>query len=342
LRDHRFGRKAFKDLLPKGSSALLLFQDAPEHTRLRNLLSKVFTASVGADLPSKIERIADCLLAARTELPAMDIISDFATPLPVYVMSDILGVPAEEREPLVLRSREIALGMDGEADPPARARAVAAQNCVADYFRSLIAERSKRPRADLVTRLINAADEEGHRLTESETLDGCELLFFTGHQTTINLIGNGILALLRHPGELQVLREDPTLLSSAVEELLRYESPVQRTGRMTNSAVEMGGKTIPKGSVVLAILGAANRDPSKFVQPDRLDIGRLENRHLAFGFGPRFCLGAMLARLEGAVAIRTLLRLLPSLTLATEPPIWRNSTEIRGLLKLPVSLSPRT
>jgi len=342
LRDQRFGREAFRDLLPADTSASLLFRDPPDHTRLRNLLSKVFTGSLGADLRSKIEQIADGLLAAREELHEMDLISDFAAPLPVYVISDILGAPAEEREQLVLRCREIALGTDGEADSSARARAAAAHDEISKYFRSLMAERSKRPQADLMTRLIHAVDEAGHRLTESETLAVCEMLFFTGHQTTIDLIGNGVLTLLRHPGQLQILRENPTLLSSAIEELLRYESPVQRTGRVTNSAVEMGGKTIPKGRVVLAILGAANRDPSKFEQPDRLHIGRLGNRHLAFGLGPRFCLGAMLARLEGAVAIRALLQRFSSLALTTGSPVWRNSTETRGLLRLPVSLSRST
>jgi hypothetical protein len=180
--------------------------------------------------------------------------------------------------------------------------------------------------------------QEGRdQLAEAEILEVCSLLFFTAYQTTINLIGNGTLALLRHPMELRKLRENPGHLPSAVEELLRYESPVQRAGRIANTDVEIDGKTIPKGAVVLAMLGAANRDPAQFREPDCLDITRRENRHLAFGFGERYCLGALLARLDGNVAIGTLLRRLPKLRLASDPPAWRNSTEIRGLKELSVT-----
>jgi cytochrome P450 len=223
--------------------------------------------------------------------------------------------------------------------PPASAlfqRNAAAQVEIAAYFRSLVADRRQRAQIDLVSRLI-AVEEADDQLTEFELLDLCSLLFFTGHQTTINLIGNGMFALLRHPQEMRRLRDDPDLLPAAVEELLRYDSPVQRTGRMANSAVEIGGKTIPKGAVVLAMLGAANRDPAKFPDPGRLDLTRRENRHLAFGSGARFCLGAQLARLEGNIAIGTLLARLPKLALTSRLPVWRNSTEVRGLQEFPVS-----
>jgi cytochrome P450 len=185
-----------------------------------------------------------------------------------------------------------------------------------------------------LTKLM-ATQEDGSRLTEFELLDICGLLFIAGHQTTVNLIGNGILALLLHPSELRTLRDEPGLLPSAVEELLRYDSPVQRVARMAEANVDLGGKTIPKGAVVLALLGASNRDPGRFAEPDRLDVTRRDNCHLAFGSGDRFCLGAALARLEGQIAINTLLRRLPSLELTDRPRVWRLSTETRGLMELP-------
>jgi cytochrome P450 len=205
-----------------------------------------------------------------------------------------------------------------------------------DYFRDVIAERRQTPRDDLLSRLI-AAEEQGDRLTEGELLITCNLLFVAGHETTVNLIGNGVLTLLNHPEELARLRADPTLLPGAVEELLRYDSPVQRTGRMTNTDVELHGRKIAKGSLVVTAIGAANRDPAHFPDPDRLDITRRDNRHIAFGFGIHFCLGAPLARLEGQIAIGTLLRRMPELRLATSTPEWRESSTLRGLKTLPVT-----
>jgi len=204
-----------------------------------------------------------------------------------------------------------------------------------DYFRGLTPERRQTPRDDLLSLLI-AAEEQGDRLTEGELLLTCNLLFVAGHETTVNLIGNGLLALLNHPDQLAKLRADPTLLPGAVEELLRYDSPVQRTGRITNTDVELAGRKIAKGSLVVTAIGAANRDPAHFPDPDRLDITRRDNRHIAFGFGIHFCLGAPLARLEGQIAIDTLLRRMPGLRLATSTPEWRESSTLRGLKTLPV------
>jgi pimeloyl-[acyl-carrier protein] synthase len=345
LRDLRFGRKAFTDAMganadPAGSgmAASMLFQDPPDHTRLRALVSKAFTPSLVLALREHIQQVADGLLDRVRDADAMDLIADFAFPLPVYVISEILGVPAADRDLFRQCSLDIARGLDSPPASPAFERNAAAQVEITAYFHGLIAERRKCPQTDLVTRLI-AAEVAGDRLTEFELLDLCSLLFFTGHQTTINLIGNGMLALLRHPMEMQRLQNDPDLLPGAVEELLRYESPVQRTGRLANIGVQIGGKTIPKGAVVLAMLGAANRDPAKFLDPDRLDITRRENRHLAFGSGARFCLGALLARLEGNIAIGTLLRRLPKLALTSQTAAWRNSTEVRGLQEFPVTFS---
>jgi pimeloyl-[acyl-carrier protein] synthase len=312
-----------------GMAASLLFQDPPEHTRLRALVSMAFTPSLVPALREHIQHAADGLLDRVQEAGAMDSIADFAFPLPVYVISEILGVPAADRDLFRQWSLDIARGLDS---PPSAAfeRNAAAQLEITAYFRGLIAKRRKRPQTDLVSKLI-AAEAAGDRLTEFELLDLCSLLFLTGHQTTINLIGNGMLALLRHPMELRGLHHDSDLLPGAVEELLRYDSPVQRTGRMANTDLQIAGKTIPKGAVVLAMLGAANRDPARFPDPGRLDVTRRENRHLAFGSGARFCLGAPLARLEGSIAIGTLLRRLPKLALTSGTAAWRNSTEIRGL-----------
>jgi pimeloyl-[acyl-carrier protein] synthase len=344
LRDLRFGRKAFRDAMsassadPAGSgmAVSMLFQDPPDHTRLRTLVSKAFTPSLVPVLREHIQQVADGLLDRVRDVGAIDLIADFAFPLPVYVISEILGVPVADRDLVRQWSLDIARGLDSSPTSPVFERNAAAQVEITAYFRGLIAERRKCPQTDLVTRLI-AAEAAGDRLTEFEILALCSLLFFTGHQTTINLIGNGMLALLRHPMELRRLHDGPDLLPCAVEELLRYDSPVQRTGRMANTGVEIGGKTIPKGAVVLAMLGATNRDPAKFLNPGRLDITRRENRHLAFGSGARFCLGAMLARLEGNIAIGTLLRRLPKLALTSRTAAWRNSTEVRGLQEFPVT-----
>lgn len=269
----------------------------------------------------------------------MDLIGDLAFPLPVIVISELLGVPAADRDRFRRWSLDIARSLDAIAlpvEPEVIERGNAARRALVGYFRDLIAERRQRPQADLLTALI-AAEEQGDTLTEGELLATCVLLLVAGHETTVNLIGNGVLALLRHPGELRKLRAEPGLITSAVEELLRYDSPVQRTGRLAATDVELGGKVIPKGALLSAVLGAANRDPAHFPEPDRLDITRHDNRHLAFGWGIHFCLGAPLARVEGQVAIGALARRLPALALATERPEWRESSALHGLKALPVT-----
>jgi pimeloyl-[acyl-carrier protein] synthase len=210
-----------------------------------------------------------------------------------------------------------------------------------DSFRALAAERRRRPGDDLLSGLVEA-EEAGDRLSEQELLATCVLLYVAGHETTVNLIGNGVLALLRHRAEWRRLRDDPALLPGAIEELLRYDGPVQRTGRIAQEPVEIGGVDIAAGTLVLGLLGAANRDPAHFPDPDRLDVTREEPRHLAFGVGIHYCLGAPLARLEAHVAIQTLLRRCPDLALAPEPPAWRPSSALRGLEALPVTVAART
>jgi cytochrome P450 len=269
----------------------------------------------------------------------MDLIADFASPLPLYVICEMLGVPAADRPRLRKWSLDIARRLDTALAPlgsTASARAMAAHHSLAVYFRGLITERRQHPQADLLTELITAQGEGGI-LSESELLDVCGLLFVAGHETTVNLIGNGMLALLCHPMDLLKLHEDPEILPSAVEELLRWDSPVQRVGRVANTDAVIRRKTIPQGAVVSVILGAANRDPAQFPEPNRLDITRRDNRHLAFGWGARYCLGAALACVGAQIAIGTLLRRLPQLDLASDPPEWRNTIETRGLKQLQVT-----
>jgi cytochrome P450 len=272
----------------------------------------------------------------------MDVIEELAYPLPVTVISELLGVPAGDSETVKEWSRDVARALDAIAlpvGPEVIERGRLATDGMADYFRGLSGERRRHPGPDLLSGLVEA-EEAGDRLSERELLATCILLYVAGHETTVNLIGNGLLALLRHPEERRRLHEDPRLLPGAIEELLRYDGPVQRTGRMAATDIEIGGVPIPKGSLVLGLLGAANRDPAHFAAPDRLDLGRDEPRHLAFGSGIHYCLGAPLARLEAQVAIGTVLRRFPALTLAAERPIWRPSSTLRGLEVLPVALGP--
>ncbi len=349
LRDPRFGRKGFDELLEArfgaepgrpGFATSMLFRDPPDHTRLRTLVSKAFTPRVIEGMRPHIQQIVDALLDEVEDAKVMDVIADLAYPLPVTVICEMLGVPAGNRDTFRQWSLDIARSLDAimlPTDPEVVTRGNAARRELDNYFRGLIAERRRRPQADLLTALI-AAEEQGDKLSEGELLATCILLLIAGHETTVNLIGNGLLALLRHPDQLRRLRDDPALIQTAVEELLRYDGPVQRSGRIPNTDVEIGGKTIPKGSLVSALIGAANRDPAQFPDPDRLDVARSDNRHIAFGWGIHFCLGAPLARVEGQIAINTLLRRKPALTLATETPEWRESSALRGLKALPVSL----
>jgi pimeloyl-[acyl-carrier protein] synthase len=348
LRDPRFGRDGFAPLLeanygPEGAEGNLprsmLMRDPPDHTRLRTLVNKAFTPRVIEGMRSHIQSIVDRLLDRVQGPRTMDIIADLAYPLPVTVICEMLGVPLEDHEAIRGWSSDIARSLDAIgllADPDVVKRGGDARRALGEYFRRLLPERRRNPQADLLSLLI-AAEEQGDRLNEGELLAMCMLLFIAGHETTVNLIGNGLLALLNHPDQLGKLRDDPALIPVAVEELLRYDSPVQRTARITNAEVEIQGRQIPTGSMVVAAIGAANRDPSHFVDPDRLDIARADNRHVAFGFGIHFCIGAPLARVEGQIALATLLRRMPTIALQTAAPDWRESSTLRGLKTLRVS-----
>jgi pimeloyl-[acyl-carrier protein] synthase len=342
LKDPRFGREGFEQILANvyGEGARsMLFRDPPDHTRLRGLVSQAFTPRMIERMRSHIQDIVDRLLDRVQNANAMDVIADLAYPLPVTVICEMLGVPTDAHSGICQWSADLARSVDAigmPTDEEVVKRGRVAQQAMLDYFSDLIPERRQTPRDDLLGLLI-AAEEQGDRLSEGELLITCILLFVAGHETTVNLIGNGLLALLNHPDELAKLRADLTLLPGAVEELLRYDSPVQRTARITNTDVELDGRKIAKGSLVVTAIGAANRDPAHFPDPDRLDITRRDNRHIAFGFGIHFCLGAPLARLEGQIAIDTLLRRMPGLRLVTSAPEWRESSTLRGLKRLPVT-----
>ena len=328
------------DLDVLGDARPFLFLDPPDHTRLRGLVSKAFTPRVVEALRSRIQEIVDDLLDNVAGDGLLEVIHDVAYPLPVTVISEMLGVPPDDHETFKGWSQDLARSLDPEPvpSPDALDRLKKALDSFDDYFRRLIAERRKSPREDLLSSLIEA-EEEGDRLTEVELLATCRLLLVAGHETTVNLIGNGTLALLRHPDQLRKLKDDPSLAGSTVEEVLRYDPPVQLTGRIASEDMEVAGVTVPKGHSVVLLLGAANRDPDQFPNPERFDITRNNDNHLAFGFGIHFCLGGPLARLEGQIALGTLARRFDALELRTEAPEYKENIVLRGLRSLPVAFS---
>jgi len=346
LRDPRFIKEPLAALVaarfgaevPRGVGLSMLDRDPPDHTRLRGLVSKAFTPRVVDGLRSRIQQIVDELITRVQAAGSMDVIEEFAYPIPVNVICEMLGVPLADHERFKGWSLDIARGLDSIWLPPdseVPRRSAASRHGINDYFRGLIAQRRASPRGDLLSALI-AAEEAGDKLNEEELLATCILLLIAGHETTVNLIGNGVLALLRNPGELERLRATPGLITNAVEELLRYDGPVQRTARVASAPATIGGRTIAKGEMVMPFIGAADRDPSQFPDPDRLDLTRADNRHIAFGWGIHFCLGAPLARVEGQIAIDALVRRLPRLELMTDAPEYRQSLTLRGLKTLPV------
>jgi cytochrome P450 len=320
-------------------SRQMLFLDPPDHTRLRGLVNKAFTPRVVEGMRPHIQAIVDDLLGAVQEAGRMDVIQDFAYPLPAIVIAEMLGVPSEDRDKFRIWSDDFGaligrsdLTLDGAT------RALRGVAEFMDYFRDIVARRRASPRDDLMQALI-AAEDRGDALTEEELLANCVLLLAAGHGTTTHLIGNGLLALLRNPDQLRQLRDDPSSIAAAVTELLRYDSPVQATGRIAAEALPIGARRVGVGKGVILCLGAANRDPEQFADPDRLDIGRRENRPIAFGHGIHFCLGAPLARIEAQIAFATLLRRLPGLRLETDVLEWEPSLSFRGLARLPVAFA---
>ncbi|MGH2759855.1 MAG: cytochrome P450 [Actinomycetota bacterium] len=327
-------REARRELTPPPLAVLgetMLFRDPPDHTRLRSIVSAVFTPRAVERLQPRVEQIVDELLTA-VDGERMDLVEGFAHPLPVRVICELLDLPEADHEAIGAWSRDLAGVVDIPLDDRTVLDGARAAEALVAYFRDVVAERRRRPGADVLSVLATAGT-----LTEPELLAVCVQLLFGGHETTQNLIANGALALLRHPEQLKRLRAEPSLLRSAVEEFLRYDGPGQLAGRWTKRPVVIAGRGIGAGEQVLLLLGSANRDPDVFDDPDDLDVGRRPNRHLTFGGGMHFCLGAPLARLEARIAFEALLRRFPRLELATDEPSWRPTLALRGLASLPVA-----
>ena len=335
IRDNLERLPAFIQQASQGMRSMLN-TDPPDHTRVRKLVNKAFTPRRIEGLRGHIEKIVDELLAPVMDAGAMDVIDALAAPLPAIVIAELLGVPPEDHRQFKTWASEIVASLGQPASGERRVAAIPAMQKLFGYLSEIIAERRKEPRDDLISAMVLAQEEED-ALSDGELLATSNLLLIAGHETTTNLIGNGLLALLREPDELERLRRDLTLLPTAIEELLRFDGPVQATVRVAREDVEIGGHRLEAGSLILVGIGAANHDPDVFEDPERLDIGRDPNPHLAFGFGAHFCLGAPLARLEGEIAFRALLERFPRLALSTETPRFRSNPVLRGLVSLPVS-----
>ena len=319
-------------------SLWLIFMDPPEHTRLRKLLNKGFSAAAVEGLRPQAEAIVDQMLKPLEHGSEVELMSEFANPMPVRIISELLGVPQALHGTFVNASRAIAVFRGNPNRTVEEARA--AQDALielTEFFRKTVAERRRNKGTDLISLLIDI-EEEGEVLTEEELYAQCIALLFAGQETTRNLIGNGMYTLLQHPQETAELRERPEMIRSAVEELLRYESPVQFTARVLKEDVEVCGQQIRKGWTVLCMLGAANRDPKQFKEPNQLDLKRLNNQHLAFSAGLHFCIGAQLARLEGQIALLNLVQRFPEMKLTGPRPEWASTFGFRGLKSLPVIL----
>jgi cytochrome P450 len=321
--------------LSNGPTNVLLFLDPPDHTRLRKLVSKAFTPRTVEALRPHIQEIVAGILDTAAERGELDIVSDLGYTLPVTVICELMGVPLDDREMFGPWSSDASRLLDGVLEPEVMAAGVMGAMHIINYFNDLYEERRRHPGDDLVSRLVEA-EEAGDRLSEEELRSMTILLFVAGHETTMNLIGNGMKALLEHPDELRRLVDDPSLTPSAIEELLRFDGPVHLTGRIATERLEVGGHQFEPGQQVVVYLSAANRDPERFHRPDELDIGRADNQHLTFSHGIHYCLGAALARIEGQEAIGALVQRFPHMELLTETPKYRDHFVLRGLRELRV------
>lgn len=333
----RLAAKGLEGVLDERARSMI-HMDPPDHTRLRSLVNKAFTPRAVDAMAGRIQHMVDGFLDAVQVRGGMDAIQDLAYPLPVTVIAEMLGVPPGDRDRFKKWSDEVSMVLSGDAaslPPEVLRQAQAARSELVEYFRVIVAQRREKPGDDLLTALVRA-EEDGGRLTEEELYSTAVLLLIAGNETTTNLIGNGLLALVRHPDQHRRLWDDAELIAPAVEEMLRYDSPVQMTNRIAKVDLEIHGIRITAGQSVYLMLAAANRDPVQFSAPDRFDVGRTENKHLSFGAGPHFCLGAPLARLEAQVVFRALRQRFPGLRLGAEQIEYRNNFNLRGLKALPV------
>ncbi|MDA2386028.1 cytochrome P450 [Bacillus cereus] len=311
----------------------MLTVDPPDHTRLRRLVSKSFTPRMIEELRPRIQQISDELIAAVEKQGKMEIIADFAYPLPIIVISEMLGIPATDRNQFRKWTQEL---MNASVDPSQGTAVTATLEKFIHYIEVLLNEKRLNPGDDLISALVQSKEQED-KLSKNELLSTIWLLIIAGHETTVNLISNGVLALIQHPEQMNLLRQDPSLLPSAIDELLRFAGPVMFSSRFAGEDMTIYGKRIRKGELILLSLTAANIDPKEFTYPEALNISREENNHLAFGTGIHHCLGAPLARLEGQIALGTLLQRFPNLRLAIEPDqLIYSHSKIRSLANLPV------
>jgi cytochrome P450 len=320
----------------KPLSRNMLDTDPPDHERLRSLVSKAFTPRLIERMRPRVQAIADALLDAMQDRHEMDLVDDYAFPLPITVIAELLGVSTEDRDKF--REWSDAAVSGDTTQEYVETILLPHMQAFISYLRAMFEEKRENPKDDLVSALVRA-EEAGDKLSEDELLAMVFLLLVAGHETTVNLIGNGMLALLQHPDQLQKLREDPSLITPAIEELLRYDGPVEiSTERFAREDVRIGETVIQRGALVMVVIASADHDSQRFPEPETLDITRADNRHLAFGKGIHFCLGAPLARMEGQIAINTLLRRMPNLRLKDSPEslTWRPGLVLRGLKGLPV------
>jgi cytochrome P450 len=329
-------RSALGDDVEVGGSRAMLNLDAPDHTRLRKLVTKAFTPRVIKNLRPRIEELVGDYLDRAEGEDEVNLITTLAFPLPFAVISEMLGMPQTDSDRLRAWSGLVVRSLEPLTDPELIKRIAEAAQEMSEFVTEIITWKRDNPSDDLLTALI-AAEEEGDVLTDDELLDQVMLLYIAGHETTVNLIGNGTLALLHHPDQLGQLRQDPSLVANATEELLRYDSPVHNSRRITLTDVEVGGKTIEAGSFVICALASANRDAARFGQSaGELDLTRPDaHDHLSFGGGVHYCLGAALARLEAQVAFESLVRRFPRMEMSGEP-VWNGRLNLRGLDDLPV------
>jgi len=347
LNDERFIKDRFKTpeltakqpWMPKSFLPLthnMLDQDPPDHTRLRSLVHKVFTPRLVEEMRRRVQSLTDEFLEAAKPTGKMDLIRDYALPLPSTIIAEMLGVPAEDRHRFHRWTNSMVIS---DTSKLSLLRALPAVLALLRYVRKIVKKRRSEPRDDLASALVRA-EEAGDQLSEDELVAMIVLLLIAGHETTVNLIGNGTLALLEHPEQMDQLRKNPAMIQSAVEEMLRYDGPLaMATERFASEDVSVSGVAIPRNALVFAVLGSANRDEQQFPNPDNLDLARADNKHVAFGLGIHYCLGAPLARLEGQIAINTLLQRAPALRLAVprEKLRWRRGYVLRGLNSLPVA-----